>query len=95
MVWLVQNCRSNKCLIPKTLRASRGLRTPGPAVDLKRSPDPSPSHFPLTTNPRSAPDTTFSIDETLKELFDPGIVNNPEHHSSKNMAIQRLHKKRQ
>jgi hypothetical protein len=27
----------------------------GPAGDLKRSPDPSPTHAPLTTNPGSAP----------------------------------------
>ena len=54
MVWLVQNCRSNKCLIPKIPRASGG-KAPlgplpgfysGPAGDLKRSPDPSPTHAP-------------------------------------------------
>ena len=65
MVWLVQNCRSNKCLIPKIPRASGGFAPlgslpgfyPGPVGDLKRSPDPSPTHAPplLTTNPGSAP----------------------------------------
>jgi hypothetical protein len=30
MVWLVQNCRSNKCLIPKIPRASGGLCPLGP-----------------------------------------------------------------
>ena len=30
MVWLFQNCRSNKCLIPQTLRASGGLGPPWP-----------------------------------------------------------------
>jgi hypothetical protein len=54
MVWLVQNCRSNKCLLflkPPELRGE-GFRPPGPllglcpgpAGDLKRSPDPSPTH---------------------------------------------------
>ena len=52
-------------VIPKIPRASGGkapLGTlpgfyPGPAGDLKRSPDPSPTHAPppLTTNPGSAP----------------------------------------
>ena len=61
MVWLVQNCRSNKCLIPQTIRASGGLGTPGPDGDCMRSPDPSPTHAPPppppphTTNSRSAP----------------------------------------
>ena len=50
MVWLVQNCRSNKCLIPQTPRAlpwtrwGRGPQTP-------RLLTPT-----LTTNPGSAPD---------------------------------------
>ena len=51
--------------IPKIPRASGGIAPlgpppefcPGPAGDLKRSPDPSPTHAPLTTNPGSAPDT--------------------------------------
>ena len=50
-------------VIPQTPRVSGGLRPPGPlpglclgpAGDLKRSPDPSPTHAPLTTNPGSAP----------------------------------------
>ena len=29
---------------------------PGPAGDLKKSPDPSPTHAPLIPNPGSAPD---------------------------------------
>ena len=29
---------------------------PGPDGDLKRSPDPSPTHAPLIPNPGSAPD---------------------------------------
>jgi hypothetical protein len=33
----------------------------GPAGDLKRSPDPSPTHAPLTTNPGSAPGTYIII----------------------------------
>ena len=54
MVWLVQNCRSNKCLLflkPPELRGEGFLPPgpllglcPGPAGDLKRSPDPSPTH---------------------------------------------------
>ena len=51
-------------VIPQTPRASRGIRPlgplpglcPGPAGDLKRPPDPSPTYAPpLTTNPGSAP----------------------------------------
>ena len=50
-------------VIPKIPRASGGLCPlgplpglyPGPAGDLKRPPDPSPTHAPLTTNPGSAP----------------------------------------
>ena len=52
-------------VIPKIPRASGGGFAPlgplpgfypGPAGDLKRSPDPSPTHAPpLTTNPGSAP----------------------------------------
>jgi len=46
-------------VIPKIPRASGGFAPlghlpgfcPGPAGDLKRSPDPSPTHAPLTTNP--------------------------------------------
>ena len=66
MVWLVQNCRSNKCLqflkSPELQGGKAPLGSlpgfyPGPAGDLKRSPDPSPTHAPpLTTNPGSAPD---------------------------------------
>ena len=48
MVWLVQNCRSNKCtcmyfLKPPELRGS----VLEPLVDLKRPPYPSPSRAPL------------------------------------------------
>ena len=50
MVWLVQNCRSNKCLqflkspeLQGPLGPLPGF-CPGPAGDLKRSPDPSPTH---------------------------------------------------
>ena len=32
---------------------------PGPAGDLKRSPDPSPTHAPLTTNPGSVPEVVL------------------------------------
>ena len=57
MVWLVQNCRSNKCMYflrPPELRGGGGLSpwTPyqgsvlEPLGDLKRSPDPSPTHAP-------------------------------------------------
>ena len=50
-------------VIPQTPRASEGLSPLcplpglclGPAGDLKRSSDPSPTHAPLTTNPGSAP----------------------------------------
>ena len=48
-------------VIPKIPRASGfdplgplPVFYPGPAGDLKRSPDPSPTHAPLTTNPESA-----------------------------------------
>ena len=52
MVWLVQNCRSNKCLQflkSPELQGEVPLGPlpgfyPGPAGDLKRSPDPSPTH---------------------------------------------------
>ena len=56
MVWLVQNCRSNKCMYflrPPELRGS----VLEPLGDLKRSPDPSPTHAPLIPNPGSAPDS--------------------------------------
>ena len=66
MVWLVQNCRSIKCLKflkPPELRRGRGFATWAPYQgsayvplgDIKRSPDPSPTHAPLTTTPGSAP----------------------------------------
>jgi hypothetical protein len=51
-------------VIPQTPRASGGLclplgplpgLCPWPTGDLKRSPDPSPTHTPLTTNSGSAP----------------------------------------
>ena len=70
MVWLVQNCRSNKRLIPQTPEL-RGASPPGslpelclgPSEDHKRSPDPWPTHAPppppLTTNPGSAPDYPY------------------------------------
>ena len=57
-------------VIPKIRRASGGLSPlgplpgfyPGPAGDLKRSPDPSPTHAPpLTTNPGFAPDCPHCI----------------------------------
>ena len=64
MVWLVQNC-SNKCLqflkTPELTGVGVGVGfvpldpllglCPGPAGDLKRSPDPSPTHAP--PNPKS------------------------------------------
>ena len=60
MVWLVQKCRSNKCNSsnPQSL-GGRGFAhldpllglCPGPAGELKRSPDPSPTHTP--PNPKS------------------------------------------
>jgi len=55
MVWLVQNCRSNKCLQflkPPELPGGFALLCPvpglcsGPDGDLKQSPDPSPTHAP-------------------------------------------------
>ena len=56
-------------VIPQTPRASGELAPLGPlpglclgpAGDLKRSPDPSPTHAPLTTNPGSAPDYPIGI----------------------------------
>ena len=45
MVWLVQNCRSNKCLIPQTPRASVPYK--GSVRHPLRSPDPSHTHVPL------------------------------------------------
>ena len=55
MVWLVQNCRSNKCLQFLNPQSFRGLG-PGPAGDRMRSTDPSPTRAPITTNPGFAPD---------------------------------------
>ena len=63
MVWLVQNCRSNKCLIPKIPRASGGFAPlgslpgfyPGPAVTLSGPQTPRLLTPPLTTNPGTAP----------------------------------------
>ena len=59
MVWLVQNCRSIKCLQflkpPELMRGGGGGFAPlgplpglclRPAGDIKRSPDPSPTHAP-------------------------------------------------
>jgi hypothetical protein len=47
-------------VIPQTPRASGRLGPPGlcpgPAGDRMLSPDPSPTHAPLTTNPGSAPE---------------------------------------
>ena len=63
MMWLVQNCRSNKCNSsnPQSLEGGGGGGfapldpllglCPGPAGDLKRSPDPSPTH--ALPNPKS------------------------------------------
>jgi hypothetical protein len=69
-------------VIPQTPRASRGLSPPppplgpltglcpGPAVDLKRSLDPSPNHtHPLTTNHGTAPDVyVFKPFKTRNDL---------------------------
>ena len=59
MVWLVQNCRSIKCLQflkpPELMREGGGASPPwapyqdsvyDPLGDIKRSPDPSPTHAP-------------------------------------------------
>ena len=63
MVWLVQNCRSNKCMYflrPPELWGGGGGLSPWtpyqgsvlePLGDLKRSPDPSHTHAP--PNPKS------------------------------------------
>ena len=65
MVWLVQNCRSNKCMYflrPPELRG--GGVSPWapyqgsvlePLGDLKRSPDHSPTHASPNPNPGSTP----------------------------------------
>ena len=76
MVWLIQNCRSNKCLIPQTPRASGGFDPlcplpglyPGPTGDLKT---PRLLTSPLTTNPGSAPVSNHSafIKTRETELF--------------------------
>jgi hypothetical protein len=73
MVWLVQNCRSNKCtcmyfLKPPELRGS----VLEPLVDLKRSPYPSPSRAPLIPNPGSAPGYVFN--RTLQFLNNVIII---------------------
>ena len=62
-------------VIPKIPRASGGKAPlgplpgfyPGPSGDFKRSPDPSPTHAPLTTNPGSAPDNDWIIRVTKQE----------------------------
>ena len=59
MVWLVQNCRSIKCLQflkPPELRGEGVLRPPGPPTRAL------PTHAPLTTNPGSAPDYIYLMD---------------------------------
>ena len=67
MVWLVQNCRSIKCLqfLKSPELRGGGVSPPwapyqgsayDPLGDIKRFPDPSPTHAPLITNPGSAPD---------------------------------------
>ena len=70
MVWLVQNCRSNKCLISQTPRASGGFCPPGPTTTalslthwgpLSGPQTPRLLTPPLTTNPGSAPDNRFFI----------------------------------
>jgi hypothetical protein len=44
-----------------------------PRGDLKRSPDPSPTHAPLIPNPGSAPDTnSFFLDQ--KYLLTPKMA---------------------
>ena len=64
MVWLVQNCRSNKCLISQTPRAS-GAHYYGSVLDplgtLSGPQTPRLLTPPLTTNPGSAPDNRFFI----------------------------------
>ena len=62
MVWLVQNCRSNKCLqflkspeLQGPLGPLPGF-CPGPAGDLKRPQTPRLLTPTLTTNPGSAPE---------------------------------------
>ena len=82
MVWLVQNCRSNKVCNSSNPRASGGLSPPGPlpelclgpAGDLKRSPTPRLLTPPLTTNPGSAPGNYREIPswEILKILAQAG-----------------------
>ena len=61
MVWLVQNCRSNKCLyflkppeLPWGLAPPGPLSglCPGPAGDRMRTPDPPPTHAPLPPPPQ-------------------------------------------
>ena len=83
MVWLVQNCRSNKSMYflrPPELRGGLSPWAPyqgsilEPRGDLKRSPDPSPTHAPpLIPNPGSAPDTnSFFLDQ--KYLLTPKLT---------------------
>jgi hypothetical protein len=70
MVWLVQNCRSNKCLISQTPQSFRGALPPwahyhGSVLDplgtLSGLQTPRLLTPPLTTNPGSAPDNRFFI----------------------------------
>ena len=77
MVWLVQNYRSNKCLIPKIPRASGGKAPPwapyqastldqlgtlsGPQTPRLLTP-------PLTTNPGSAPDYSGYIQTHCQKI---------------------------
>ena len=78
MVWLVQNCRSIKCLQflkpPELWRGGGGGFAPwepyqgsayDPLGDIKRSPEPSPTHAPLTTNPGSAPDNIIQYNTNI------------------------------
>ena len=75
MVWLVQNCRSNKCLqflkppeLPGGLRPLSPLPGlyPRPAEDLKAVTRPlAYSRPPLTTNPGSAPGDHLYLSNNL------------------------------
>ena len=77
MVWLVQNCRSNKCLIPQTPEFPGGFASLAPyhgsaLVPLGTLSGPQTPRLltpPLTTHPGSAPELCVRINNKITPTF--------------------------